>query len=206
MDTAIKSVVISCLLVLLSVFAFAETTGRKKDRFVAGDADAPIKIEVFSCYQCPPCRKFYLNTIGPLIRDYAANSKIGIIYYEFPLEIHDYARDAARYGEAARSLGQNKWQQVSEALYQHLIEWRDDKSKIDSTVSEVLSKDEMDKVRKLMKDPSIEQIIDKDIAEGYRRNIRGTPTTFIDGGGKNQKFTGNLSYSVLKNYIEGLLQ
>jgi protein-disulfide isomerase len=206
MITATRSLIVVSLLLAITASVMAQPAGNTEGRCVGGNSSAPIKIEVFSCYQCPPCRKYYLETIRPLLRDYADDDRICIIYYEFPLEIHDYARDAAKYGEAARSLGQLQWQRVSDALYQHQAEWQADKSRIDAIVSEVLSKDDMDRVRKLIKEPFIEQVIDRDIAEGYKRNILGTPATFIHSDGKIEKFEGYLSYPILKNYIDGLLK
>jgi protein-disulfide isomerase len=173
---------------------------------VAGDPSAPVKIEVFSCYQCPPCRDFYLETIRPLLKDYADNNKACVVYYEFPLKIHDYARDAARYGEAARRLGQDQWQRVSETLYQHLAEWRSDRKKIKIFVAGVLSSDEMEKVMELIKDPSIEKTIDDDIKEGHNRHIKGTPTYYIYAKGKRKKIFGTVSYPVMKDYIDRLLK
>ena len=57
----------------------------------------------------------------------------------------------------------------------------------------------------MIKEPAIDQVIDQDIAEGYKRNILGTPATFIHADGITEKFEGHLSYPTLKNYIEGLL-
>jgi protein-disulfide isomerase len=206
MITGTRSLIVASLLLAITASAIAQPAGKIEDRYVKGNSSAPIKIEVFSCYQCPPCREYYLKTMLPLLQDYAEDNNISIIYYEFPLEIHDYARDAARYGEAARALGHLKWQRVSEALYQHQAEWQANKSRIDSVVSEVLSKDDMDRVKKVIGDPSIEQLIDRDIAEGYKRNIQGTPATFIHANGKTEKFEGYLSCAVLKNHIDGLLR
>ena len=36
----------------------------------AGSRDAPITIEVFSDYQCPQCRVFYLDTARQLMQSY----------------------------------------------------------------------------------------------------------------------------------------
>ncbi|SPD75276.1 putative Twin-arginine translocation pathway signal [uncultured Desulfobacterium sp.] len=205
MDARLRSLIIIPMLLTIVTSVRAQTGAESKDRCVGGGPSAPVRIEVFSCYQCPPCRDFYLETIRPLLKDYGRSSKVCVIYYEFPLKIHDYSREAARYGEAARHLGQEQWQHVSEALYQHLYQWAVDKN-FEIVVAPVLSRDEMAGVRKIMEDPSVDQAIDKDIAEGHRRHITGTPTFFIYANGKSKRIVGSVSYPVLKDYIDGLLK
>jgi protein-disulfide isomerase len=195
-------------LILLAVAS--STTGQQnpltsKGLMVGGQTNAPIKMEIFSCYQCPPCREFYLDTIRPLLKDYARDNKVCVIYYEFPLKIHDYSRDTARYAVAAYRLGQAQWQRVSEALYKKQSQWAID-GKIEAVVAEVLASDEMAKVKQFLKDPSIEQTIDQDIAIGYERKIPGTPTFFLYAKGREEKVVGKVSYPVLKDRLDQLLK
>ena len=202
----VRSLIIISILLAVATLVMAQAGVDSKNRCVGGNPSAPIKIEVFSCYQCPPCRDFYLETIRPLLKEYAEINKVCVIYYEFPLEIHDYSREAAKYGEAARLLGQYQWQKVSEALYMYLDQWEKDRKKIKTFVSSVLSPNEMDKVNKLIGNPEIEKTIDRDLAEGQKRNIIATPTFFIHAEGKTKRIVGKVSYPVLKNYLEGLLR
>lgn len=205
MCAKVRVLIIVLILIAIAPSLMAQTGEESLKRCVSGDPGAPVKMEVFSCYQCPPCRKFFLDTIRPLVKDYAYKKKVCVIYYEFPLEIHGYARNAARYAEAARRLGPDQWQRVSEALYLHLEECKSDK-KIEAVAAGVLSKDEMARVLNLLKDPSIDQTINDDIAEGYRRQIKGTPTFFISAKGKTKRIFGTISYPVLKDYIDQLLK
>ncbi len=200
------------LIVMFILLAVAPlTTGQqnpalsKGGLIVGGQPDAPIRMEVFSCYQCSPCREFYLETILPLLKEYARENKVCVIYYEFPLKIHNYSRDTARYAVAARRLGQDQWQRVSEALYEKQSQWASD-GKIEAVVADVLTPDEMAKIKQFLKDPSIEQTIDRDIAIGYERRITGTPTFFLYAKGREGKVVGRVSYPVLKDHIEKLLK
>ena len=199
------------LIVLFNLLAVASSTiGQQnpvtsKGLIVGGQPNAPIRMEIFSCYQCPPCREFYLETIRPLLKDYARDNKVCVVYYEFPLKIHDYSRDTARYGVAAYRLGQDQWQRVSEALYLKQSQWAID-GKIEAVVAEVLAPEEMAKVKQFLKDPSIEQTIDRDIAIGYERKIPGTPTFFLYAKGREEKVVGKVSYPVLKDYLNRLLK
>ncbi len=57
-----------CLQILLSVVAYSLMTpvalAQEEADCVRGNPDAPIRIEVFSDYQCPACRAFYLQTFS----------------------------------------------------------------------------------------------------------------------------------------------
>ena len=76
-------------------FAEIKTTGVKS---------APIKIEIFSDFQCPLCRKIYLTVTKPMIEEYVSKGKVYLIHHDFPLTIHAHSRDAAKWANAqARS-------------------------------------------------------------------------------------------------------
>ena len=205
----IKTRYLLVMFILLSVVPLA--TGQQNPALskgglvVGGQPDAPVRMEVFSCYQCPPCREFYLETIRPLLKEYARDNKVCVIYYEFPLKIHNHSRDTARYAVAAYRLGQDQWQRVSEALYEKQSQWIKD-GNIEAVVADVLTPDEMAKVKQFLKDPSIEQTIDRDIAIGYERKIPGTPTFFLYAKGREEKVVGGVSYPVLKDYLNRLLK
>ena len=47
---------------------------------VGGKAISPVKIEVFSDYQCPACREFYLSTMRQVLSDYADAGKVCVVY------------------------------------------------------------------------------------------------------------------------------
>lgn len=154
-------------------------------------------MEVFSCFQAPPCRDFYLETIPPLLKEYGSPNKVCFIYYEYPRKIHDYSREAARFGVAAEQLGQDPWQRVSEALFLEQPQWEKG-GKIESVVAKVTSPEEMAKIKKLLGDPSIDQAIDREIALGDKRQITGTPTFYLYAKGQEQEVVGKVSYPVLK--------
>ncbi len=196
---------ILCLAAVSAIAAQPDMAVPKGGLLVGGPPNAPIRIEIFSCYQCPPCRDFYLDTIRPLLKEYAQANKVSVIYYEYPLKIHNYSRDTARYAVAAYRLGQEQWQRVSEALYLKQSQWAVD-GNVQAVVEEALSAEEMAKVKQFLKDPSIKQTIDRDIAVGNERHISGTPTSFLYAKGQEEKIVGKVSYPLLKNYIDRILK
>ncbi|MBA4394708.1 MAG: hypothetical protein C0407_14250 [Desulfobacca sp.] len=196
------------LLVLLTApcLATAQTPDViPKDFCLSGQPGAPIRVDIFSDYQCPSCRTFYLDTIKPLLKEYGNENKVCINYYDFPLKQHKYAFEASRYSVAARRLGQGPWQRVSEALYENQSRWADD-GKIEAVVVKELSADEMAQVRKFLKDPSIDQTINQEIALAYQKQVTSTPTFFLSANGRERKVAGKISFPVLKDYLDRMLK
>ena len=198
---------LAVLVWLVLAFPVPAQTGplKSEDLCLTGKSGAPIRVEVFSDYQCPSCRGFYLETIRPLLKEYGQDNKVCVIYYEFPLNNHKFAFEASRYAIAAGRLGKDQRLRVMEALYENQSRWAAD-GKIEAVVEGVLSAEEMDNVRKLLKDPSIDQPIRQDIKLANERRVNSTPTFFIYANSREQKVVGKISYPVLKDYLNRMLK
>jgi protein-disulfide isomerase len=187
---------------ILSIGLFgAVGVGADNAECIVGPSNAPVKIEVFSDYQCPSCRTFYLETIRPVIDAYGGTGKICVVYYEFPLQQHAYAREAARYAIAARRLGKTQYLHVSDALYSEQALWSAD-GKVEAAVARALSPDEFARLKKVLDGPGVGQEIDRDIMVGNGRGVASTPTFFVSARGREQKVVGGVSLAILKNFIE----
>jgi protein-disulfide isomerase len=172
---------------------------------VGGSAVAPVKIEVFSDYQCPACREFYLGTMRSVLSDYADKGKVCVIYREFPLNMHSHAREAAKYGTAAMRMGPRYWAQVTDALYQNQDKWVAD-GKIQEVVAGALAKPDMTRLQKEMNNPAVDATISGDMELGKKLNVDQTPTFFITAKGKTEKVAGVVQYPILRRYLDNLLQ
>ena len=74
------------------------TNDRAKEVHVRGPADAAVTLEEFGDFQCPPCGRL----AGPILEIEEENhSRLRVIFYHFPLAIHQHALEAAF---AARSV------------------------------------------------------------------------------------------------------
>jgi|WetSurMetagenome_2_1015567.scaffolds.fasta_scaffold59562_2 protein-disulfide isomerase len=173
-------------------------------QILGGSAKSPIKIEVFSDFQCPACRELYLTTITKVLKEYSSKDKVCVIYHEFPLAMHPHSREAARYSEAASRLGQQKLLLVMKVLFSEQAQWGQDGS-LEASVSKALPED-FQSLKKLMQDPGINAAIDKEVQLGQLKDIASTPTMFISYSGKQQKVTGMVSYLVMKDYIDKRLK
>jgi protein-disulfide isomerase len=85
---------------------------------------AAITIELFSDFQCPACKVLHEQTLKPLIADYVDKGKVYLIYRDFPLPIHAYARQAACLACAAAHIG--KYERVADALFANQDAWSKD--------------------------------------------------------------------------------
>ena len=61
-------------------------------QILGGSKNSPVKIEVFSDFECPACRELYLVTIRQVLQEYSSKDKVCVIYHEFPLSSHRYSR------------------------------------------------------------------------------------------------------------------
>jgi protein-disulfide isomerase len=192
----------------MAVFALlpAQTVSSAVESFcLSGNPGAPVRLEIYSDYQCPSCREFYLATIVPLLKDYSRQNKICFLYHDFPLKIHKYAIEASRVSVAARRLGREQWLRVSEALYADQAKWAAD-GKPELAAARVLNSEEMARLKKILEDPSLDTLINKEIEEAQKRQVNSTPTFFLWVEGREQKIVGGVSYAVLKNHLDRFLK
>ena len=167
--------------------------------------NSPIRIDVFSDFQCPHCRDFYLGTIKQVLQEYSSKDKVCVIYHEFPLSGHQYAKQASRYVEAAAQLGQQKLLPVFDSIFTDQAQWSQDGS-LELSVSKVLLQEDFLKVKKIMQDASINSAIEKEIQLAIQKDIKSTPTLLISYIGRQQKVEGLVTYAVLKQFIDSIVK
>jgi len=185
--------------------ASAQPSADAPGQILGGDPNAPIRIEVFSDFQCSACREFYLNTIRQVLPEYAGKNKVCVIYHEFPLAMHKYSRDAARYAEAAARLGVQRLLPVMDSIFMDQAIWSQD-GKLEASVSKALPHEDFLKLKKIMLDPSINEAVEREYQLGMKSEIKSTPTMFVSYSGKRQKVEGMITYLVLKQFIDKIIK
>lgn len=168
-----------------------------------GSPDAPIICEIYTDYQCPPCAILYRQTLPLLIDQYVRTGKVKLVYRDFPLPVHSYARLAARYANAAGRLGQ--YDLAVKVVFATERLWSADGS-IDTQLAQVLSPAVMQKVRDLVRnDATLDDSIASDIARATEEGVHQTPTILVVSKGKAQPIAGVPDFSLLKSYLDDML-
>jgi protein-disulfide isomerase len=179
-----------------------------------GSKNAPITLEVFGDYECPSCGAFYETTLRAMINDYVAAGKVYVVHRDFPLTMHKYGYEAARWANAAASIG--KFPEAESALYDNQSYWGES-GNIEKYMSASLSAADMKRVQKLMMGCEMsvapaghtcpfDAYIEQDRALGNQVPVQATPTFVIYH--KGQKFPagqGVVSWTVLKQFFDQLL-
>jgi protein-disulfide isomerase len=171
-----------------------------------GNPNATITMEVFGDFQCPACRTFFEVTVKQAIDDYVIPGKVFIIHRDFPLEMHPYARQAARLANAAAEFGQ--FEAIERALYDHQDEWST-KGNIDEVMASYFPPAQFKKFQAYESQHigEINASIERDRAMGMQRNVNQTPTVYITAHGKTEALPGGgVDYKLLKSYFDYLLR
>ena len=172
---------------------------------VGGTLNAPIRLEVFSDFQCSACRAFYLDVIAEVVKEYGPSGKVCVLYNEFPLNGHPYSRRAARYSIAAQRIDRKLWLTVMSALYQSQPLWSSD-GNIDGAIAGAVSVRDLGRIRNLAAQPSIDSAVDREIAYGEKNKVHSTPTIFLTAGNKTQRVEGALPFKVWKDIFDDILE
>ena len=106
------------LMLLLPCLAALPDVDRNKAQ---GNPSAPMKLEVFSDFTCPHCKHFHEEVLPQLMREYVVPGKVYVVDRSFPLQGHNFTREAFNYAVAAARIG--KYQQVADALYAQQATW-----------------------------------------------------------------------------------
>ena len=191
-----------------------------------GWKSAPITMEVFSDYQCPVCRAFYDNTLRQLIASYVASGKVYLVHRDFPLVMHKFSGEAARWANACAQVGQ--FATAESALYDNQDTWGSN-GDIKKFIVAALPASDFKRVDLLMRDGAmpapqatgasldplagishpcpVDPFIAQDIKLGYQAHVNGTPTYVITYKGHHFAGPGSaLSWPLLKQFFESLLQ
>jgi protein-disulfide isomerase len=188
-----------------------------------GNHSAPITMEVFSDYQCPSCGNFFETTLRSMIQDYVASGKVYLVHHDFPLQMHTYSGQAARWANAAAMIGQ--FQDVDAALFDNQSKWTAD-GDLEKYVAGALSPANFKRVQAILKgctapapvsrvdrslpqaDPgcAVDPYIIQDIVLGSAVPVQATPTFVIHYKGQSYPASsGIITWPILKQFFDTLL-
>jgi protein-disulfide isomerase len=162
------------------------------DQPAQGNPKAVVTIVEFTDFECPSCAKQHpvLERIVSEFKD-----QVRLVVRDFPLSQHANARQAAEAAEAAREQGKY-WEYVAvlfrnqsalgvEKLRQYATDLGLDRAKFDASLDS----------------GKFAEKIQRDVFDGRKLGISGTPTLYING-----KRIADNSYESMKSAIEAVLK
>lgn len=168
---------------------------------VSGSASAPITIELYTDYECPACRNFFLYVLPDLTKDFISTGKVRLVHRDFRIQSHQFTKIATRYANAAGEIG--KFDVVANQLFQTQPEWAQN-GNVDGEVAKVLSPADMEKLRNVVKNDShLDDSVVRDETQAINvDHLQETPTIVIVAKGKRESIGGGgMPYTILKQYL-----
>jgi protein-disulfide isomerase len=158
-----------------------------------GPEKAAVTIVEFSDFQCPFCYKAAEN-LAAVVK--AFPTQVRLVFREYPLDSHSQAASAAAAAIAAHRQG--KFWQLHDAMFAH----RQDLSKPSITALAAKLGLDMKRFQADWASKETAAAIAKDIQDGDRAGVEGTPTVFING----KRYHGALAPEAMKPVLEAELK
>jgi protein-disulfide isomerase len=137
---------------------------------VRGPANAPVTVIVYSDYLCPVC-----DSLEPVLHQVLEKypNDVKLVYKLCPN--HDFSKEAIAAAYAAWDQGKF-WEYHDKLFYNQLVL---NKPKVTAIAKELHL--DLKRFNKKMKDPAIQELIERDWTDVSRLGIVGTPTVFVNG-------------------------
>jgi len=176
--------------------------------------DGKVVLTEFMDYQCPSCQQFYQQLTKEMEQKY--QGRITYVVRNYPLaQAHPLAEPAARAAEAAAAQG--KFAEMYHQLNENWSKWAVDSPGAQEPSSNVQRAQQMfagyaqqigldvNKYQQDVSSPAIDAKVKKDMADGDKAGVSGTPTFFLNGkkldfssGVSKQSFYGQIDQALAK--------
>ncbi len=138
-----------------------------------GEASAPVQIAEFTDFECPFCQRFH-RTLEQVAEELPG--QVSTTFFHFPLEMHEFAKDASIAAECARRQGHFP-EMVSELFARRdsfgVRPW--------AAYAEASGVSDTAAFRRCMIEDEVKSRIEADMAFGREIGVTGTPTIIING-------------------------
>jgi protein-disulfide isomerase len=156
---------------------------------VRGTAGAALTLVEFSDFQCPYC-SIAVAKLDAVLKAYAG--RIKLVFKQFPLETHSQAAFAATAAIAAHQQG--KFWPMHDALFAHRRELsRPSVLALAGSAGLDMKRFEAD-----LDSPETNKAVARDVEDGDRAGVEGTPSVFING----RKYNGALDLPAIRKVID----
>jgi protein-disulfide isomerase len=148
-----------------------------KDAPSSGDPAGPVTMVEFSDFQCPVCRSLHDVLQGLLV----TYPQVHLVFKDFPLEQHPWARIAAIAGRCAYNQDPKSFWKMYDLIYdnQEIISAENAYNKFNDYASQVGVN--ADSFKSCLSSPEAAAAVDASRANGLALEVSSTPTIFING-------------------------
>jgi protein-disulfide isomerase len=144
-----------------------------------GVAAAPVKLDVWSDFQCPGCLQFWTSIEPNIVSTFVASGQVQLVYHDFTF-IGPESLAAAVGANCADKQGKfwpyhdllyaNQGNENSGAFSQDRLASMAVQAGLDSTAWTTC-----------IADPAVSQAVKDETAAGQKAGVKGTPTLFVNG-------------------------
>lgn len=169
-----------------------------KDAPSMGDPNAPITIVEFSDFECPVCRSLH-DGLRELLPKYP---QARLVFKNFPLEQHPWARTAAIAGQCAYQQDPKAFWKLYDLIYdnQDVTSAENVYSKLTDYASQIALN--ADTFKSCLASPEAAAAVEASRANGLALEVSSTPTVFFNGrrtiGADPHLIEQNLNYELAK--------
>jgi len=144
---------------------------------ILGNPDAPVVVEEFGDFECPPCANLS-EPINQIEREY--RGRVCVIFRNFPLPSHKHAQEAAQAAEAAGLQG--KFWQMHDVLYREQSIWSKaaDVRPLFKAYAGTIGADPVQFEKDVSSEP-VKRRVAGDQQQGVVLGVSTTPSIFING-------------------------
>jgi len=172
-----------------------------------GKADAPVTIANWSDFQCPFCKRFEIETLPQIVKDYVNTGKVRIVFLDFAFLGND-SLIAGEWSRAMWKLYPDKYEAWRDAMYagqptENSLNETDYLAWIKKTTGTIAGVD----VAKVAADAvanktAYDAAMNVDKAEAQKVGVNATPS-FVIG---TQVIAGAYPYATFKTAIDALVK
>jgi protein-disulfide isomerase len=148
-----------------------------KDAPSMGDLNGPVTMVEFSDFECPVCRSLHDVLQGLLI----TYPQVHLVFKDFPLEQHPWARLAAISGRCTYNQDPKAFWKLYDLIYdnQEIISAENAYNKFNDYASQIGLNGET--FKSCLSSPEAAAAVDASRANGLALEVSSTPTIFING-------------------------
>jgi protein-disulfide isomerase len=150
--------------------------GLAKSVHVRGNPEAAVTLEEFGDFECPNCANL-ATFLDQLIKEY--HPRVRLIFRNFPLPMHQSARDAALAAEAAGL--QDRYWEMHDMLFREQAVWSSatDPGMLFDTYAETIGLD-LIRFRKDVKSDVVRKRLESDQDRAKSLGVKTAPALFVD--------------------------